>query len=69
MMTMIESCVSLLHDERFSEALKFGLPVIVVSDVQLEKQFTRFVAFCPKPDGRCKDSNELQFWKQPIRLL
>ena len=60
-MTMIESCVRLLHVERFSETLKFGLPVIVFKAVQLVKQFTRFVAFCPKPDGRCKDSNALQF--------
>ena len=60
MMTIIESCVRFLHAARLSETLKFGLPVIVFKAVQLLKQFVRFVAFCPNPDGRCKDSNALQ---------
>ena len=61
MTTMIESCVSLLHEDMLSETLKFGLPVIVVSAVQNEKHDWLFVEFCPKPSGSVRDLSDWEF--------
>ena len=69
MTTIRLSWVRFVLLERSSETLKFGFPVMVVSDVHLTKQFKFKMEFCPNPSGSVSDVSDRQDMKHPLRFV